>query len=65
MAKRRRSEIRRRQHDGKFIRWELFKLSELGILPMIEVEGKYIPGYYDHTWVVTGVFDTRKEAFKR
>ncbi len=62
MAKRNRFEIRRRKYDGKYIRWELMGSRTLGL------DGDYDgPGEaYDHpVWVVTGVFETRKAAFKR
>lgn len=61
MAKRKpRFDIRKRAGDGKFIKWEQRTLSELGILPEVERE---IPGYDHLVWVVTGVYNSRKEAF--
>lgn len=56
-------ELRKREFDGKWVRWEHRTLSSLGVLPMVEVEGKEVPGYDHLVWVVTGVFNSRREAF--
>ena len=64
MAKRR-FDIRRRELDGKFLRWELMSLREAGTkLGETEgLDGKKHPSYDHVTWVCVGVFDTRKAAF--
>lgn len=65
-----RFDLVRRKADGKIIKWELKRLSELGILPdMTETVDKAsslvtIKPAFDHeVWVVTGVFNHRREAF--
>lgn len=49
-------ELRKRAFDGKWVRWEHRTLSSLKLLEEAE--------HYDHlVWVVTGVFNSRREAF--
>jgi aromatic ring-cleaving dioxygenase len=57
---RQRFDLRRREFDGKIIKWETKRLSELGILPE-PVNGK--PAFDHQVDVVTGVYNSRKEAF--
>jgi hypothetical protein len=52
------TQVRRREYDGKYLRWQLMSQSQLGL------QEPDAPHCFDHKlWVVTGVFDTRKEAF--
>ena len=56
-----RFDLVKRKADGKIIKWEQKRLSELGILPPKEAEG---PTPFDHlVWVVTGVYNNRREVF--
>lgn len=57
--------VRRRAVDGKFLRWELMSMSELDILPEPAKgkDGKMHPSFDHQVWVVTGIFNSRKEAF--
>ncbi len=58
---RKRFDLVRRAYDNKIVKWELKRLSELGILPApINVNR---PAFDHEVWVITGVFNHRHEAF--
>jgi len=60
----RRFDLRRRQFDGKIIKWETKRLSELGILPApVTINGVTLNAFDHQVDVVTGVYNSRKEAF--
>jgi len=63
---RKRFDLVRRKFDGKIIKWEQKRLSELGILPEPTAKdglSPLVPAFDHEVWVVTGVFNHRREAF--
>jgi hypothetical protein len=53
----------RKRIDGKIARWELRRASELGFVPLDEVQENPARDYL--VPVITGVFNNRREVFAK
>ena len=59
-------QVRKRKFDGKHVRWELREMSNLKMVDPVEGKDGKMHTPHDHKlWVVTGIFDSRKEAFSK
>lgn len=65
--RRQKFDLVKREADGKIVKWETKRLSELGILPegITTPDGRVLPAFDHEVEVVTGVYNNRREVFAR